>query len=104
PEHLLTVELLAPAVFLDHHVRNLVDSLVRSVAAVAFQALAAAANRIAFFTLPGIDYLIVQMIAKWTLHSDVSRPIRFKLCQSKPSLRATNKPSGTIATNVIAQR
>src|SRR5450759_1741002 len=103
-EHLLAVELLAPAILLDHHVRDFINSLVRSVAAGAFQALAAAANGIAFLALTGIDYLIVQMIAEWTLHSDASRPIRFRLCQSKPSFRATNRPSGTIATNVINQR
>ena len=59
PEHLLAVELLAPAVLLDHHVRNFVDSLVGGVAAGALQALAAAANGIAFLALPGIHYLIV---------------------------------------------
>src|ERR1035437_3608030 len=91
-EHLLAVELLAPAILLDHHIRDFINSLIRGVAAGAFQALAAAANGIAFLAFAGVDYLIMQMIAKWTLHSDTSRPIRFRLCQSKPSFKATNRP------------
>src|ERR1017187_6349389 len=71
---------------------------------LAVELLAPAANGIAFLAFPGIYYLIVQMIAEWTLHSGTSRPIRFRLCQFKPSFRATTKPSGTIATNVIAHR
>src|ERR1022692_4389979 len=103
-QHLLPVEFLTPPILLDHHVRHLIDSLIRGVAAGAFQTLAPAANGIAFFAFPGIYYLIVRMIAEWTLHSDTSRPIRFRRCQFKPSFRATTKPSGTIATNVIAHR
>src|ERR1017187_8775668 len=103
-QHLLAVELLATAILFDHHVRDFINSLVRSIPARAFHALAAAPDGIAFLAFTRIDYLIVQMIAKWTLHSDTSRPIRFRLRQSRPSFKATNRPSGTIATNVIAQR
>src|ERR1039457_6687136 len=103
-QHLLAVELLAPAILLDHHVWDFVNSLVRSVTAAKFHAFAAAADGIAFLALAGINHLIMQMIAKWTLHSDTPWPIRLRLRQSKPSFRAMNRPSGTIATNVIAQR
>src|ERR1019366_4414223 len=68
-QHLLAVELLAPAILFDHHVRDFINSLVRSVPARAFHALAAAPDGIAFLAFTRIDYLIVQMIAKWTLHS-----------------------------------
>ncbi len=50
-QNLLPVELLAPSVFLHHHVRNLVDPLVRRKPLVAAFALAPAANRVRLFTL-----------------------------------------------------
>src|ERR1039457_5146732 len=67
-QHLLAVEFLAPAILFDHHIRDFIDSLVRRVTAGTFHALAAAADGIAFLAFTGIDYLIVQMIAKWTFH------------------------------------
>src|ERR1019366_2998324 len=39
-QHLLAVELLAPAILFDYHVWDFINSLVRSVAAGAFPALA----------------------------------------------------------------
>src|SRR5205085_6990191 len=100
---LLAVEFLAAAVFLHHHVRNFVDPFISGEPAFAFQAFAAAANGVAFLTLTRIHHLIVHMAAEWAFHGDASWPIRRRLCQSSPSLRAITKPTGTIATNVRAQ-
>src|SRR5690348_9849597 len=68
----LTLEALPPPVLLDHHVRNFVDALVSGEAPFAFQAFAPPADRIARPPFPRIDHFVVQMPAKWTLHSSGS--------------------------------
>jgi hypothetical protein len=64
----LAVELFAPAVFLDHHVRDFVDALVGGEALAALQALAAAADRFRLFALARVDYLVIRKTAKRTFH------------------------------------
>src|SRR5581483_8456389 len=67
-ENLLAIELFAPPIFLHHHVGNFVDALVGGEALFAFQALAAAANRIRFLALARVHDLIVFKTAERTLH------------------------------------
>src|ERR1700677_2093676 len=58
-EDFLSVEALAPAIFLDHHVGDFVDALVGGEAAVAALALAAAADRVSFFAFARVDDAIL---------------------------------------------
>src|SRR5579871_830756 len=102
-QYLLPVELLPPAVFLDHHVGNFVDPLVGGKAALAGETLSAAANGIAFAAFPGIYDFILQVTAKRTVHSSASRAIDRNFAQSRPSRTARSMPKGTITTNIINQ-
>src|SRR5205085_3208244 len=74
-QHFLTIESLAPSVFFDGHVRDFVDAFVAREAPLAFQTLAAPANRIAFLAFARVHDLVVEMTAKGTFHM-VSSPRR----------------------------
>jgi len=58
-QELLTIEPFPPAVLLDHHVRDFVDSFVRREAASAFEALSPAADQIAGAALARVNYLVI---------------------------------------------
>src|SRR5262249_26066287 len=73
---------------------------ISSEAAFAGQALAPAADRVALAGFAGIYHFIFQVIAKWTLHSADSAPMRRRLRQSSPSFTASAIPKGTTATNL----
>src|SRR5579871_3084846 len=96
----MPIELLAPAVLLDHHVGNFIDSFVCGEAAFAPQALAPAADGFAFLAFPRIHHLVFHVVAKRTLQSAVSRPRRRRPRQSSPSLTASPSPNGTTATKL----
>src|SRR4029434_4830981 len=65
---LLPLEAFARAVFLDHHVRDLVDPLVAGESATAVEAFAAAANHLALLALARVDDFIAQMCAERAFH------------------------------------
>src|SRR5207253_193323 len=65
-QHFFAREGFARAVFLDDHIRNFVYALVTRKAPLAPQALAAAANHVAFTTLTRIHDTVFQMCAEWT--------------------------------------
>src|SRR6188472_1974588 len=69
---LLPLEALTRAVFLDHHVRDLVDPLVTGETPAAVEALPPAPDDLAFLAFARVDDLIAEMSAKWALHC--SRP------------------------------
>ena len=71
-QHLLAIELLAPPVLLHHHVRNLVDALIRREALVAALALAPPANRVRLFALARIHHAVLRKPAVRTLHRNAS--------------------------------
>src|SRR5258708_35329609 len=71
-QNFLPLEAFAPAVFLDHHVGNFIDALVRREPPPALDALAPPANSIAAPAFAGIDHFIVDMRAERTLHSGFS--------------------------------
>jgi len=60
----LPLETLAPAVLLDDHVRNFVDSFVGCESPAALQALAPAANGVSDAAFPRINHLVVNVRAK----------------------------------------
>jgi hypothetical protein len=68
-ENLLPVKPFAPAVLLDDHVWNLINSLVACEPSLAAKALAPSSDGLAFLAFPGIDNLVFKMTAKWTFHS-----------------------------------
>src|SRR5580765_550120 len=57
-KNFLPVEFLAAAIFLDHHVGNLVYPLIGGKALSTLQAVAASPDRIGFLALARVDYLI----------------------------------------------
>src|SRR5208283_5430501 len=67
-EHLLPLELLAPAVLLDDHVGNLVDALVGGKALVASIALAPPPDRVRLFALARIHHAVLREAAVGTSH------------------------------------
>src|SRR5580692_7126258 len=71
-QNLLPFEPLAPAVLLNHHIRNFVDALVGGKSPAALEALPPPPNRISSAAFTRVDHLIVQMRAERTLHSVVS--------------------------------
>src|SRR5581483_415467 len=70
-DQLLPLEALARPVLLHDHVRDLVDPLVAGEALAAFEALAAAADDLAFLRLARVDNLVAEMRAVRTLHGSV---------------------------------
>ncbi len=62
----------SPVVLLDNMGQDIFYSLITGKAPLTFQAFAPAANDITVLALSGIDYFIVDMITKWTTHSDNS--------------------------------
>jgi hypothetical protein len=81
-EDLLALEAFAAAIFFDDHVGDLVNALVSGKAPRAFETFAAAADGVAGTALAGIDYLVVEMRAERTLHSEVSPGARSILQKS----------------------
>ena len=67
-QDLLAVELFTAAVFLDDHVRDLVDALVGGEALVAALALAASADGVGFLAFTGIDDTVLGETAVGALH------------------------------------
>src|SRR5262249_30508522 len=66
---LLPVEPLTGAVFLDHHVRALLDPFVAGEALAAAETLTPTADHFPFFRLAGIDHLVAEVRAVGTLHA-----------------------------------
>jgi hypothetical protein len=54
-QNFLALEAFAPPILLDHHVGNFVDAFVGGETARAFQAFAAAANRVAGAAFAGVN-------------------------------------------------
>src|ERR1051326_4176321 len=100
---LLPVEFLASAVLLDHHVGDLVAALVGGEAALAFFALPAPPDDIAFLALPRIDHAILFVAAEGAGHRVASAGRCRSLLQWTPSWKAQAKPTGTTTTNVTIQ-
>ena len=67
-KNLLTIETLAPSVFLDHHVGDFIDALVTGESALASQAMPPPPNGLAFLAFPRIDHLVLKVAAKRTFH------------------------------------
>src|SRR4030095_12459061 len=67
-DQLLPLESLPRPVFLDHHVRDLVDPLVAGETAPAAEALPPPADDLALFALSRVDDLIAEMGAERALH------------------------------------
>src|SRR5205085_12453013 len=72
--HLLPVEAVAAAVLLDDLVRDLVDTLVAREALGAGQALAPAADDLAFLALARVHDLVLEVRAERALHDRASAP------------------------------
>src|SRR5713226_7494595 len=68
-DQLLPFEPLAAAIFLHHHVRNLVDPFVAGEAFAAIEAFATAPYDFPLLALPRIDDLVAEMRAVRTLHA-----------------------------------
>src|SRR5271157_297722 len=96
-EHLLAVEALAAAVFLDHHVGDFVDALVGGEAAIAALALAAAADGIGLLALPRVDDPVLTETAIGTFHL---RAILRHGCANCPC-RAQAGAQGTGTSSVV---
>src|SRR6202034_3949214 len=92
-QDLLALEFFPAAILLDDHIGNLVDAFIGGKATAAFQALAATANQIAGATLARVDYLIIQVRAKRTLHSGFS----FELAGACPPRSASATSSASSA-------
>ena len=73
-QNFLTIKSLPPPVFLDDHVRDLVDALITREPALAPQALTTTPDGIAFFAFTRIDDLVLEMTAERTLHTYLLRP------------------------------
>ena len=96
------------AVLLDHHVRDLVDPLVAGEAAAAVEALAPAANHLAFLALARVDDLVAEMAAERALHgcagNSFSAP-RLRCAQAADAeavLRHEDQADSTTGMNEIA--
>ena len=109
---LLPLEPLARAVLLDHHVRDLVDPLVAGEAPAAVEALAPAADDLAFLALARVDDLIAEMSRRMGT-SSACRPSpssRAELARSlrrptlRPSWAMNTMPTSTTGTNEIGVR
>src|SRR5437870_1603340 len=70
--YLVSIEGLAAAIFLDHHVGDFVDTLVRRESSFTFQAFASSSNRLTFARLTRINDFIFEKTAEWTLHIDLT--------------------------------
>ncbi len=68
-EHFLAVKTLAASVFLYHHVRDFVDTLVGGEALFALQAFAAAADGIRFLAFARIHDFVIFKPAKGAFHA-----------------------------------
>src|SRR6267143_1773521 len=90
-QNFLPLEALAPPVFLDDHVRNLVDPLVRGEATPALQAFAPPANGIAGAAFSRIDHLVVNVRTKRTLHGAGS------------PCRTTRSPAASFSCSAISR-
>src|SRR5688500_14357489 len=66
----LPLESFAAAVFLDHHVRDLVDPFVAGEPPAAAQTFTAPADDLPFLALPRVDDLVAEVRAVGTLHRD----------------------------------
>jgi hypothetical protein len=55
----VALEFFAPAIFLDHHVGNLVDAFVGGEAALALQAFAPPPDQVAAAALARVHYLVI---------------------------------------------
>src|SRR5258708_9155743 len=73
-QNLLPLKSLPSAIFLDHHVRNLVDPFIRGESPLALQALPPPPYGVASAPFARINYLVIQMPAKRTLHAGFSPP------------------------------
>src|SRR3984957_20393483 len=127
-EDFLALEFLAASVFLDHHVRNFVNTLVGGEPAIALQAFAAATNQVAGARLARVDHFVVQVRAERALHFEVScvsasssppcsasasssaspatssaRAIRFSSPTDQPSRSSSGRPTTQHPANVISQ-
>src|SRR5580704_808937 len=80
-ENFLAVELFAAAVFLDHHVRDFVDTLVGGKPLAALQAFAASADGFRLLALAGVDYLIFSKSAKRTFHGAARRKTKISVSE-----------------------
>ncbi len=94
-KYLGPVKGFSAVVLLDNMRDDIFNSLVAGEAAFTLQTFTAAADDIAVFALSGINYFIVNIITKWTTHSDYSllmvRPIPkgisfVGICETKVSL------------------
>ena len=88
-QHLLPVEALAAAVFLHHHVGDLVDALVGGEAPVAALALPPPPDRVGLLALARVHHPILPETAIRTLHDyEDSKPSRRRLrvrCSGLPA-------------------
>src|SRR5205807_10623270 len=75
-QDLLTIQFLATAILLHHHVGDLINACVSGETLLAFQALAASTDGIRLLTFPRIHYFIVGKTAKRTLHVALGRAPR----------------------------
>ena len=98
-----SLEPLARSVLLHHHVRNLFDSLVAGKALAAFfvEALAAAANCVAFAALARVHDLVADVTAEWTFHLIAPSPI-LNSPNFNPSCTMNSRPAMVTGTTEIA--
>jgi hypothetical protein len=78
-QNFLALETLAAAILLDDHVGDFVDAFVGGEAARTFQAFAAAADGVAGAALARINYLVIDMRAEGTLHSEESPDVLVRI-------------------------
>ena len=83
-QHFLPIESFAAAVFLDDHVRNLVDAFVARESPLASETLPAPPDRIAFLAFPRVDHLVMEMAAEWTFHILLLNCCRPQVLERKP--------------------
>src|ERR1700739_4991258 len=88
-QNFLPFEALAPPILLDHHVGNFIDALVGGKTSAAFQALAPAADGVPAATFPGIDYFVIHMRTKRTLH-EAGSPYCYRAASPSKSFSSAN--------------
>src|ERR1700729_1375469 len=93
-QHLLSIELLPPPIFLDHHVRNFIDPFIRRKALVAPFTLTPSANRVRLFTLARINYSILGKSTVRTLHRNNSILAAHRPATVAALLSTSHKRSG----------
>src|SRR5260370_5194803 len=76
-QNLLAIKSFPPPILLDHHIRNLIDPLVRRETASAFQAFPAAADQITGTPFARIDHLVVAKRAERTFQPPLPPLARF---------------------------